>query len=63
MFDCAAECHDTSLNDKVLQGPDMMKKLVGVLMHFREHKVGLMGDIEQMQSCQVVRIFRNWYGN
>ena len=48
VFDCAARCCDTSLNDRVLQGPDMMNKLVGILTRFREHKVGLMGDIEQM---------------
>ncbi|XP_038066468.1 uncharacterized protein LOC119736528 [Patiria miniata] len=48
VFDCAARCCGTSLNDRVLQGPDMMNKLVGVLTRFREHKVGLMGDIEQM---------------
>ncbi|XP_038060160.1 uncharacterized protein LOC119731170 [Patiria miniata] len=48
VFDCAARCCGTSLNDRVLQGPDMMNKLVGVLTRFQEHKVGLMGDIEQM---------------
>ena len=48
VFDCAARCCGTSLNDRVLQGPDMINKLVGVLVRFREHKVGLMADIEQM---------------
>ena len=34
----------------------MMNKLVGVLMRFCEHKVGLMGDIEQMfHQVQVQR--------
>ena len=48
VFDCAAKYHGTSLNDQVLQGPDLMNKLIGVLMRFREESVAIMGDVEAM---------------
>ena len=48
VFDCAAKCQGQSLNDTVLQGPDLMNRLVGVLLRFREGQVALMSDIEQM---------------
>jgi hypothetical protein len=37
-----------SLNDMVLQGPDLADKLVGVLAPFRLHSVAFMADIEAM---------------
>ena len=48
MFDCAAKYKDTSINQQVLQGPDLTNKLVGVLLRFREEPVALMSDIEMM---------------
>ena len=48
VFDCAAEYRGRSLNDRVLQGPDLTNKLVGVLTRFRLHPVALMADIEAM---------------
>jgi hypothetical protein len=48
VFDCAAEHHGTSLNRKVLSGPDLTNKLVGVLTRFRLHPVALMADVEAM---------------
>ncbi len=48
VFDCAAKCRGISLNDTVLQGPDLTNRLVGVLLRFRLEPVGLMGDIEAM---------------
>ena len=48
VFDCAAKYRGVSLNDKVLQGPDLTNKLVGVLMRFREEPIALMADIECM---------------
>jgi len=38
--------HQTSLNDQVLQEPDLTNKLVGVLTRFRQEKTALMADIE-----------------
>ena len=34
IFDCAAQHTAVSLNSKVIQGPDLTNKLVGVLTHF-----------------------------
>ena len=48
VFDCAAQHLGVSLNSKVLQGPDLTNKLVGVLTRFRLHQVALMADVEAM---------------
>ncbi|XP_069105811.1 uncharacterized protein [Argopecten irradians] len=48
VFDCAAECKNTSLNKNVSQGPDLANKLLGVLLRFRERNIALMADIEAM---------------
>ena len=48
VFDCAAKYHGTSLNENVLQGPDLTNSLVGVLTRFRQETVALIADIEAM---------------
>ena len=48
VFDCAAEFAGTSLNKEVLQEPDFMKKLIGVLLRFREDTITAMADIKGM---------------
>ncbi|XP_074653621.1 uncharacterized protein LOC141907778 [Tubulanus polymorphus] len=48
VFDCSARYHGTSLNDQLLQGPDLTNRLVGVLLRFRQDAVAFMGDIEGM---------------
>lgn len=48
VFDCAATYRDTSLNARVLQGPDLNNKLLGVLMRFRRERIAVMADIEAM---------------
>ena len=48
VFDCAAKYNGVSLNSRVLQGPDLANKLVGVLIRFRLEEVALMADIEAM---------------
>lgn len=59
VFDCAAKYKDISLNSQLLQGPDMMNSLVGVLTRFRQEKIALGADIEamfhQVRVCEADR--------
>ena len=48
VFDCSAKFEGKSLNEYLLQGPDLTNALVGVLCRFRQQPVALMCDIEQM---------------
>ena len=48
VFDCSAKFAGTSLNDQLLQGPDLTNSLVGVLTRFRRESVAFMADIEAM---------------
>ena len=48
VFDCAAKFLGVSLNDMLLQGPDLNSNLIGVLMHFWEERVAIVPDIESM---------------
>ena len=53
VFDCSARYNNTSLNDQLLQGPDLANSLVGVLLRFRQDHVAFIADIEAMfhQVC------------
>lgn len=48
VFDCAAQFAKTSLNQQLLQGPDLTNRIVGVLSRFRQETVGLAGDIQSV---------------
>ena len=48
VFDCGARFRGTSLNDQLLQGPDLTNRLVGVLTRFRQGLVVFLGDIDAM---------------
>jgi len=48
VFDCASRYLGESLNEKCLQGPDYINKLLGVLIRFRQDEYAVMGDIESM---------------
>ncbi len=48
VFDCTASYQGVSLNDELLQGPDLTNTLIGVLQRFREEPVAMMADIESM---------------
>ena len=48
VFDCAARFRETSLNDQLLQGPDLTNNLTAVLLRFRQEPVALVADVEQM---------------
>nr|XP_006811381.1 PREDICTED: uncharacterized protein LOC102802724 [Saccoglossus kowalevskii] len=56
VFDCAAEFRGTSLNEMLMQGPDLTNSLVGVLTWFRQEPVALMSDIQAMFSQVTVPI-------
>ena len=48
VFDCSARFRLTSLNDQLLQGPDLTNSLVGVLTRIRKSQAVFMADIESM---------------
>ncbi|XP_078371484.1 uncharacterized protein LOC144655144 [Oculina patagonica] len=48
VFDCSAKYQGKSLNDLLLNGPDLTNTLFGVLMRFRQERIALMADIESM---------------
>ncbi|XP_022790440.1 LOW QUALITY PROTEIN: uncharacterized protein LOC111329941 [Stylophora pistillata] len=48
VFDCVAKYHGTSVNQQLLQGPDLANPLVGVLIRFRQESIAIAADIEAM---------------
>lgn len=48
VFDCSAKHNGTSLNDHLLQGPDLINNLTGILLRFRQHPIALMCNIGKM---------------
>lgn len=44
MFDCTAKHQGTSLNNQLLQGPDLTNNLIGILTHFEQEPVTLMAS-------------------
>ena len=48
VFDCSATFKEQSLNMNLLQGPDLTNKLIGVLCRFRQGRIAITCDIEQM---------------
>lgn len=48
VFDCASAYGGTSLNNELLQGPDLTNSLLGVLHRFRQGSIAFMTDIEGM---------------
>ena len=69
VFDCAARYKGTSLNEQLLQGPDLNNNLIGVLLRFRQGPVAIAADIEAMfhqvrvtpRDCDVLRFL--WWPN
>ena len=48
VFNCSMKHEGCSLNSELLQGPDLMNQLVGVLIRFRKEPVPFMADIDKM---------------
>jgi len=48
VFDCAAHYNSSSLNDHLLQGPDLVHSLLGILFRFRHYRFALLADISAM---------------
>ena len=48
VFDCSARHQGTSLNEQLLQGPDLLNSLIGVLCRFRMGLVAFSCDVEKM---------------
>ena len=48
VFDCKATHQGVSINSQVMQGPDLMNSLFGVLLRFRQFPVAIMSDVEAM---------------
>ncbi|KAK3715636.1 hypothetical protein QZH41_008075 [Actinostola sp. cb2023] len=65
VFDCAAKAKGTSLNQELMQGPDLANQLTGVLIRFRQEPVGVVADVEAMfhqvlvepKDCDALRFF------
>ena len=54
MFHCSAQWNGVSLNDYLLQGPDFMNDLLGILFCFRQESVAFMTDTKSMFHQSVV---------
>ena len=50
VFDCSAKSSNVSLNDKLLQGPQLTNSLVGMFLRFRQEPIAVVGDIKQRWS-------------
>ena len=48
VFDGSSSFRGISLNDSLLQGPDLTTPLVDVLVRFRQERVAFIGDVETM---------------
>lgn len=61
VFDCSARHEGISLNDTLLQGPDMINSLIGVLCRFRKSKIAFSCDVEKMyHQFHVAPAHRNY---
>ena len=48
VYDCAASYSGVSLNQVLMQGPDLVNSIVGVLTRFRREKIAIVADVEAM---------------
>ena len=65
VFDCSSTFHGVSLNNQLLQGPNLTSDLLTILISFREEAVALNSDIEAMfyqvlvpkEDCDCMRYY------
>ena len=55
VFDAAATYAGVSLNTRLLTGPDLSQSSVGILLRFRQERIGMAADIEEMFHQIAVR--------
>ena len=48
VFDCAAQHRGVSLNQVLMQGPDLNNRLDAVLLRFQKESIVLVADVEAM---------------
>ena len=61
VFDCSATYQGESINNHLLQGPDLTNQLVGVLCRFRTELTAFMCDVEAMfHQFKVFETHRNF---
>lgn len=48
VLNCSARHEGSSLMDHLLQGPDLINSLHGILIQFRQHPTALTCDVEKM---------------
>ena len=61
VFDCSATYQGESINNHLLQGPDLTNQLVGVLCRFRTEPTAFMCDVEAMfHQFRVFETHRNF---
>ncbi|XP_065083544.1 uncharacterized protein LOC135705687 [Ochlerotatus camptorhynchus] len=48
VWDAAAKIFGVSLNSALMKGPDQLCSLCFILLQFREHSIGLTGDLREM---------------
>lgn len=61
VFDCSAKYQNSCLNDLLLQGPDLINSLNGVLCRFRKGPIAFCCDVEKMyHQFHVTRHHRDY---
>lgn len=48
VWDAAASVGETSLNSVLVKGPDLLSGLLPILLRFRQHKIAMSADIQEM---------------